>query len=745
MADNRINIVISAKDEGTAVVKQFGNSLDDASTKGSAFRDSLSRIRDVALGVYLPQLGLKLLDLGKNAIDSAGNFEQSRVAFETMLGSAETAQTLLTQISAFAKETPFDLPGVVDASKQLLAYGFAQDQVLPTLRKLGDVAAGVSVPIGQLTAVYGQVRVAGKLMGQDLLQFTQAGVPLLDYLAQTMHKTAADIKKDMEGGVGPTFENVQTALEAMTSEGSKFGGLMDKQSHTFQGVMSNIGDSFGQIGRAALGMDTAGNIVKGSFFDRIKDAATAVMPVLQDFATKVGPAVQDGLDGLITFGGKVEDGIKWVSQYSDQIQTAAIVITTLFAPAIMGAAVTTTVSAATMVGSAFLAKTAWIVAAVQTSASWWIAFAKLVAYGVSTAAKAVVSATITSAAWVGSAVVTSASWLLEMTKVTAAGALVALKATPHAADTALAWTINAARVSFVWVMTELPKIVAGFIVTSVQAGVHAGATATAWILASAKSSFAWVTQELPRIVLGFFTTSGSAVGNAAITASAWVASASQSATAWLITELPRIIAAFVAASASAVASAAIATGAWVAAAVTSSASYAAFAALVATPMVMPAILIVAALASIAAVWVKYQEMMTAIKSGETQLKQSQSATAQLQQKYYDAQKSGDQGAIDKAKKAYFGALDSDIGILTDQGKNHFATGTNSSPGGEAMVGENGPERVRLPQGSEVIPAYRTRAAGGESGGGFQIGNLIINNQMDEQKLLAKIGWKLALR
>lgn len=319
MADNRINIVISAKDEGTAVVKQFGNSLDDASSKGSAFGASLSRIKDVALGVYLPQLAGKLFDLGKSALDSTGNFEQSRVAFETMLGSAEKAQTMLTQISQFAKETPFDLPGVVDASKQLLAYGFAQDDVLPTMRKLGDVAAGVSVPIGQLTAVYGQVRVAGKLMGQDLLQFTQAGVPLLDYLAQTMHKTAAQIKDDMAAGVGPTFNDVQTALEAMTTSGSKFGGLMAKQSGTFQGVMSNISDSFGQIGRGALGMDTAGNIIKGSFFDRIKDAAAGVMPTLQDFATRVGPMVQQWMDDLIKHVGPVINNIvdfgRKVSEY----------------------------------------------------------------------------------------------------------------------------------------------------------------------------------------------------------------------------------------------------------------------------------------------------------------------------------------------------------------------------------------------------------------------------------------------
>ncbi|TFB85852.1 hypothetical protein E3O44_12685 [Cryobacterium algoricola] len=754
MAQNRIGILIETKESGSKAASDVvskslngvteaansssratqavGDSFSSQVPKASGFSDSLARIRDVALGVYLPQLGLKLLELGKDALTSTGNFEQSRVAFETMLGSADKAQTMLTQISQFAKETPFTLDGVVDASKQLLAYGFAQDEVLPTMRKLGDVAAGVSVPIGQLTGVYGQVRVAGKLMGQDLLQFTQAGVPLLDYLSQTMHKTTANIKKDMEAGVGPTFKDVQAALEAMTASGSKFGGLMDKQSHTFQGVMSNIGDSFGQIGRAALGMDTAGNIVKGSFFDRIKNAAASAMPVLQDFATKVGPAVQDGLNGLIDFGKKVSDGVKWVTQYSDEIKITAIVLTTLFAPAIVGAAVKSTVSAATMVASAFQARTAWIVSAVQVSAAWWTSSIKLIAFGVTTAAKSGVSAGITSATWVSSAVVTSSSWLLHMAKVSAAGALVALKAAPYAADTALAWTINAVRVSFVWVTQELPKLIAGFVVTSVQAAIHAAAVSASWIASAAVTSFTWVTTELPKIVMGFVITSAGAIAQAAVTSAAWIASASTSSIAWVVTELPKIVGAFIAMSASAVVQATVASAAWIASAVASSQSVAALQLLVATPMIMPAIVVAAAVASLVLVIDAANRAKAAIDGAQAaQDKDLADSTALIR----NARVQFDQGKISG------GELSRLLKIYSN------ALGTNSSPGGQTLVGEHGPEIVDMPKGAVVTPAYRTRSepqAQSSNGGMTITGGLHVYNNLDEQKFLAKIGWRLAL-
>ncbi len=314
MNDQELRIVVSAKDNASSVIKKVQNELkgasssmqqglDQARRSADTYTDATSRaatstgVFKAAFGAILAsqvvtKVASALQDAASSAITQAASYEQSRIAFETMLGSAEKARTLLVDISEFAKQTPFELPGVVAGAKQLLAYGFAQSELLPTMRRLGDIAAGLGVDFGQVATVYGQVRVAGKLMGQDLLQFTNNGIPLLEYLSKTMGKTAAQIKKDMEGGVGPSFDDVRRAIEAMTNEGGRFGGLMEKQAKTFSGVVSNIKDGFGQILRSAVGITPAGDIIKGGLFDKVKSAAEATLPYVASLATQVGPAIQ---------------------------------------------------------------------------------------------------------------------------------------------------------------------------------------------------------------------------------------------------------------------------------------------------------------------------------------------------------------------------------------------------------------------------------------------------------------------
>jgi tape measure domain-containing protein len=260
----------------------FEKALGKSTKTTGGFSDSLDRAKtgSFALLGALTAAGAAVGILGAKAIGSAGQFEQYRVAFETMLGSAEKARNLMGEISEFAKTTPFELPEVVAGTKQLLAFGFAQEELLPTMRRLGDIASGVGVPVGQLTNVFGQVRIAGRLMGQDLLQFTNAGVPLISELAKVMGKPQEEIKELVsQGKIG--FKEVEQAIMNMTGEGSKFGGMMDKQSKTFSGVMSNIQDSIGQTMRKMVSLTDTGEIIEGGFFDRVKGAAEAVLPILE--------------------------------------------------------------------------------------------------------------------------------------------------------------------------------------------------------------------------------------------------------------------------------------------------------------------------------------------------------------------------------------------------------------------------------------------------------------------------------
>ena len=187
-----------------------------------------------------------------------GEYQQLEVAFETMLGSKSKADALMGQLIDTAAKTPFEMSEVAEASKMLLAYGMEGSKVNETLIRLGDIAAGLSMPLKDLAFLYGTTMVQGRLYTQDLNQFLGRGIPLADELAKQFGKNKSEVKKLVEEGkIG--FPEVQKAIEALTGEGSKFGGLMDKQSKTIKGQLSNIEDAWEQM-MNEIGKSQEGNI-----------------------------------------------------------------------------------------------------------------------------------------------------------------------------------------------------------------------------------------------------------------------------------------------------------------------------------------------------------------------------------------------------------------------------------------------------------------------------------------------------
>lgn len=192
----------------------------------------------------------------KQVAQVRGEFQQLEVAFETMLQSKEKADALMAQVVDTAAKTPFDLQGVASGAKQLLAYGVASEEVNDTLIRLGDIAAGLSIPLNDLVYLYGTTMTQGRLFTQDLRQFQGRGIPLADELAKQFG-VAKDAVGELvtAGKVG--FPEVQKAIIAMTSEGGKFNNLMAKQSQTITGQISNLEDAvsqmFNEIGKASEG------------------------------------------------------------------------------------------------------------------------------------------------------------------------------------------------------------------------------------------------------------------------------------------------------------------------------------------------------------------------------------------------------------------------------------------------------------------------------------------------------------
>lgn len=196
-------------------------------------------------------------ELVRNVLEVRGQFQQLEVAFTTMLGSADKANDLMSQLVRTAATTPFDLKSVSEGAKQLLAYGTQADEVNGTLIRLGDIAAGLSIPLNDLVYLYGTTMTQGRMFTQDLRQFQGRGIPIADELAKIFGVTKDKVGELVTAGKVGAAE-VQQAIENMTNSGSRFGGLMEAQSHTITGQISNIEDAidsmFNDIGKANEGV-----------------------------------------------------------------------------------------------------------------------------------------------------------------------------------------------------------------------------------------------------------------------------------------------------------------------------------------------------------------------------------------------------------------------------------------------------------------------------------------------------------
>ncbi len=233
----------AATDAGTAFVRE-GGMIDDALTK-------------IAAGVAGAFAVDKIKDFVMEVVNVRGQFQQLEIAFKTMLGSGEKASKLMNQLVRTAATTPFDLQGVAQGAKQLLAYGIAAEDVNDTLIKLGDIAAGLSLPLGDLVYLYGTTVTQGRMFTQDMRQFMGRGIPMAEEIAKVMGVAEQEVAGLVTAGK-VTADVFKKAIDGMAAEGGKFGGLMEAQSKTITGQISNIEDAvammFNKMGQQSEGV-----------------------------------------------------------------------------------------------------------------------------------------------------------------------------------------------------------------------------------------------------------------------------------------------------------------------------------------------------------------------------------------------------------------------------------------------------------------------------------------------------------
>lgn len=232
-------------------VKSTTREVESEGDKMTAIFDKIGKAMGTAIaGVTIKELVSKIAQV-------RSEFQKLEVAFGTMLGDSSKANELMMQLTKTAAITPFGLQDVAGGAKQLLAYGLAADKVNETLVRLGDISAGLSIPLSDLVYLYGTTMTQGRLFTMDLRQFMGRGIPLAEELAKQFGVTKDEVAGLVTAGrVG--FDQVQKAIESMTDAGGKFGGLMEAQSKTIGGQISNLEDAidvmFNELGKSSEGV-----------------------------------------------------------------------------------------------------------------------------------------------------------------------------------------------------------------------------------------------------------------------------------------------------------------------------------------------------------------------------------------------------------------------------------------------------------------------------------------------------------
>lgn len=238
-----------------AILRGIGNA---AVAEGNRMESAIgSALKMMGAAAGIASIGT----LGQSIIAVRGEFQQLGIAFETMLGSKAKADKIMQEAIVFAQATPFTLTDVATNIKQLMAMGIATDKVMGTMKALGDVAAGVSVPISRVAINYGQVAALGKLQGREIHDFAMAGIPIVGELAKMLGKSANEIFNMSEAG-SISFPMVEQAFKNMSSQGGQFYNLMEKQNASVTGQISNLSDKW-QVMLNDIGKSNEGIIYGG--------------------------------------------------------------------------------------------------------------------------------------------------------------------------------------------------------------------------------------------------------------------------------------------------------------------------------------------------------------------------------------------------------------------------------------------------------------------------------------------------
>jgi len=317
--------------------KDFTRAIDSADSKMGAFDKKSRNVGGFVKGLFTYDM-IKgavtgMADLVSNTISYTGALEQSQIAWNTLLGSQEAANQMQKDLQNLAKETPFDYAGVDKMAKSLSMAGFEGQDLLDAVVSVGDAVSAVGGNTDTATsatrALY-QMYSKGKVQAEEMMQLSEAGIPVWQILAKETGKSVAELQEMGSAGQLLAEDVLPMLVKGM---GTEFAGAMEDQSQSFNGLMATFQDQLGMVGSwlttplfDALKTGLSGltgwvdgildiiqtegasrpemwNAIKDYLFDTIKNMTGGIKTKIVEMLTGIVQSIQENAPQLIESGG----------------------------------------------------------------------------------------------------------------------------------------------------------------------------------------------------------------------------------------------------------------------------------------------------------------------------------------------------------------------------------------------------------------------------------------------------------
>ena len=269
-------------------------------------------VKNALIGIFSVHEASKLVS---SLVRVTGEFELQKTTLAAMLGDLNEAEQIITRIQGLAVESPFQFKELTTYAKQLSAFSVPAEELYETTKMLADVSAGLGVGMDRIVLAYGQVRSAAFLRGQEVRQFTEAGIPILDELAKQFTElegravSTGEVFDKISARLVP-FEMVAKVFKDMTSEGGKFYNMQEVQAETLRGKISNLKDAY-EVMLNEIGSQKSG---------AIKDMVDTLREIMNNWEL-VGNAIKTVVATLIAYKTTVAAVVagKWIYTFAQTI------------------------------------------------------------------------------------------------------------------------------------------------------------------------------------------------------------------------------------------------------------------------------------------------------------------------------------------------------------------------------------------------------------------------------------------